>query len=83
MSAWAWTGAARAREPEKNALSNAIERADGEWCTLEMNNVALLPRETWKLCLGRGPDLPAEKGNPGPVDKLACCLLRLAQAAQP
>lgn len=40
---------------KSNALSNAIERADGEWCTLEMNKVALLPRETRKLCLGRGP----------------------------
>lgn len=35
--------------------SDAMERADGEWCTLEMNKAALLPRETWKLCLGRGP----------------------------
>lgn len=39
-----------------------MERADGEWCTLEMNKVAFLPRETRELCLGRGP--------------LACLLLR-------
>lgn len=46
-------------EPEKCTESNAMERADGEWCKLEMNKVVLLPRETRELCLGRGPALSA------------------------
>lgn len=56
-----------------------MERADGEWCKLEMNKVAFLPRDSRELCLGRGPLVPGRflKDSPSRDDKLACCLLRL------
>lgn len=80
------TGAARAREPENALGANARERADGEWCTLEMNKAALLPRETWELCLGRGPLFCLLLLRAVRVQMMKTCVLLAAvgrKAAQP
>lgn len=91
----AWPEQERASEPDrcsqsqrtrKRTESNARERADGEWCTLEMNKAALLPRETWELCLGRGPLFCLLLLRTVRVQMIKTCVLLAAvgrKAAQP